>query len=133
MTTAQDWGPSTDADSAGGPLASRRQRVRAWMRGGSFGPTGLTRRGCLLVLASVLVVAVPVVALTLAHVDPHASLKVWILAITLIALVGALLRVVADAGPDPQADLDRAGKAVGAVAAAYTALAVIIDWGMLHL
>ncbi|QHC67915.1 hypothetical protein GSU68_15975 [Rathayibacter sp. VKM Ac-2759] len=113
--------------------ATPRLRLRAWLRGGSFGPTELSRRGCLLVLASVLAVLIPVVSLTLMAVDAHLALKVWVLAITVIAVVGAVLRVVADVRPDPQDDLDRAGKAIGAVAALYTALAVIIDWSLLHL
>ncbi|WKK72389.1 hypothetical protein Q0F99_05305 [Rathayibacter oskolensis] len=83
-------------------------------------------------LASILAVLIPVVSLTLMAVDAHLALKVWVLAITVIAVVGAVLRVVADVRPDPQDDLDRAGKAIGAVAALYTALAVIIDWSLLH-
>lgn len=118
-------GVATEGDT-GSPL-------RAWLRRGSFGPTGLTHRGCLLVALSVLAVVVPVVTLTVLAVDPHVALKVWVLAITIDALVGALLRVVADMGPTPRSDLDRAGKAVGAVAALFTALAVIIDWSLLHL
>ena len=102
MTTAQDWGPSTDADSAGGPPPSRRQRVRAWMRGGSFGPTGLTRRGCLLVLASALVVAVPVVAVSAPVVAAGAGVAavsvvvvVVVVAESVVVVAGAVVVVVA--------------------------------------
>ncbi|TCL85849.1 MULTISPECIES: hypothetical protein [unclassified Rathayibacter] len=120
---------TTDAEAA----APTRRPLRAWLSQGSYGPTDLTRRGVLLVVVSVLAVLVPVVTLTLLDVDSHVSLKVWILAVTVIALLGALLRVVADMRPGPRSDLDRAGKAVGAVAALFTALAVIIDWSLLHL
>lgn len=113
--------------------ARRTHPVRAWLRASSFGPTDLTHRGCLLVAASILAVLIPVVTLTLLDVDAHVALKVWVLAVTVDALVGALLRVIADMRPTPRSDLDRAGKAVGAVAALFTALAVIIDWGLLHL
>ncbi|ROS23373.1 hypothetical protein EDF22_3154 [Rathayibacter sp. PhB127] len=113
--------------------AAARRPLRVWLSQGSYGPTDLTRRGVLLVVVSVLAVLVPVVTLTLLDVDSHVSLKVWILAVTVIALLGALLRVVADMRPGPRSDLDRAGKAVGAVAALFTALAVIIDWSLLHL
>jgi hypothetical protein len=126
----------TDADAPPerlGSDASRRSRLRAWLRAGSFGPTDLSHRGLLLVLLSVVLVLVPVLTLTLMDVDAHLALKVWLLAITVIALLGAMLRVVADIRPTPRADLDRAGKAVGAVAALYTAAAVIIDWSILHL
>ncbi|MCJ1698609.1 hypothetical protein MT356_02670 [Rathayibacter festucae] len=120
------------AESAETADAARRP-LRVWLSQGSYGPTDLTRRGVLLVVVSVLAVLVPVVTLTLLDVDSHVSLKVWILAVTVIALLGALLRVVADMRPGPRSDLDRAGKAVGAVAALFTALAVIIDWSLLHL
>ncbi|AZZ53725.1 hypothetical protein [Rathayibacter festucae] len=123
---------TSTTESAVTAAASRRP-LRAWLSQGSYGPTDLTRRGVLLVVVSVLAVLVPVVTLTLLDVDSHVSLKVWILAVTVIALLGALLRVVADMRPGPRSDLDRAGKAVGAVAALFTALAVIIDWSLLHL
>ncbi|MWV51335.1 hypothetical protein GRS96_18855 [Rathayibacter sp. VKM Ac-2803] len=113
--------------------ATARLRLGEWLRGGSFGPTDLTRRGCLLVLVSIFAVLIPVGSLTLMAADAHFALKVWILAITVIAVLGAVLRVIADVRPNPQDDLDRAGKAIGAVAALYTALAVIIDWSLLHL
>lgn len=126
-TTATETSKTETADPAS------RRPLRAWLSQGSYGPTDLTRRGVLLVVVSVLAVLVPVVTLTLLDVDSHVSLKVWILAVTVIALLGALLRVVADMRPGPRSDLDRAGKAVGAVAALFTALAVIIDWSLLHL
>ncbi|ROQ64943.1 hypothetical protein EDF36_0445 [Rathayibacter sp. PhB152] len=128
--TATETSKTESAETA--DPASRRP-LRAWLSQGSYGPTDLTRRGVLLVVVSVLAVLVPVVTLTLLDVDSHVSLKVWILAVTVIALLGALLRVVADMRPGPRSDLDRAGKAVGAVAALFTALAVIIDWSLLHL
>ena len=115
------------------PGPRRRTRLRAWLRAGSFGPTDLSHRGLLLVLLSIVLVLVPVLTLTLMDVDAHVALKVWLLAITVIALLGAMLRVVADIRPTPRSDLDRAGKAVGAVAALSTAAAVIIDWSILHL
>lgn len=120
------------AEAPGTP-ATRRSRLRAWLREGSLGPTELNRRGVLLVLLSIVLVLAPVLTLTLMDVDSHVALKVWLLAITVIAMLGALLRVVADIRPTPRSDLDRAGKAVGAVAAIYTAAAVIIDWSILHL
>jgi len=120
------------AETPGRPT-SRRSRLRAWLREGSLGPTELTHRGTLLVLLSIVLVLAPVLTLTLMDVDSHVALKVWLLAITVIAMLGALLRVVADVRPTPRTDLDRAGKAVGAVAAIYTAAAVIIDWSILHL
>ncbi|NQX13321.1 hypothetical protein HQQ80_16970 [Microbacteriaceae bacterium VKM Ac-2855] len=110
-----------------------RRSLRLWLRGGSFGPTGLSRRACLLVAGSILAVLVPIGTLSLLAVDSHISLKVWVLAITVIALVGALLRVLSDTGAGGRDDLDRAGKAIGAVAALFTALAVIIDWSILQL
>lgn len=128
-TTATETAKTESAETA----AAARRPLRAWLSQGSYGPTDLTRRGVLLVVVSVLAVLVPVVTLTLLDVDSHVSLKVWILAVTVIALLGALLRVVADMRPGPRSDLDRAGKAVGAVAALFTALVVIIDWSLLHL
>lgn len=128
-TTATETAETESAETAD----ASRHPLRAWLSQGSYGPTDLTRRGVLLVVVSVLAVLVPVVTLTLLDVDSHVSLKVWILAVTVIALLGALLRVVADMRPGPRSDLDRAGKAVGAVAALFTALAVIIDWSLLHL
>ena len=124
---------AADGTTDAGTAAAPRRPLRAWLSEGSYGPTDLTRRGALLVVVSFLAVLVPVVTLTLLDVDSHVSLKVWILAVTVIALLGALLRVVADMRPGPRSDLDRAGKAVGAVAALFTALAVIIDWSLLHL
>jgi hypothetical protein len=132
-TTATETSKTESAETAGIAAAASRHPLRAWLSQGSYGPTDLTRRGVLLVVVSVLAVLVPVVTLTLLDVDSHVSLKVWILAVTVIALLGALLRVVADMRPGPRSDLDRAGKAVGAVAALFTALAVIIDWSLLHL
>ena len=123
--------PVETADGQEGGAA--RTPLRVWLSEGSYGPTDLARRGVLLVVGSVLAVLVPIVTLTLLDVDSHLSLKVWILAVTVIALLGALLRVVADMRPGPRSDLDRAGKAVGAVAALFTALAVVIDWSLLHL
>lgn len=123
--------PVETADGQEGGAA--RRPLRVWLSEGSYGPTDLARRGVLLVVGSVLAVLVPIVTLTLLDVDSHLSLKVWILAVTVIALLGALLRVVADMRPGPRSDLDRAGKAVGAVAALFTALAVVIDWSLLHL
>jgi len=126
--------PDADAPLDRAPSdARRRTRLRAWLRAGSFGPTELSHRGLLLVLLSIVLVLVPVLTLTLMDVDAHLALKVWLLAITVIALLGAVLRVVADIWPTPRSDLDRAGKAVGAVAALSTAAAVIIDWSILHL
>lgn len=143
---ASDPGPSASdpGSSTSGPHraagaeatdrpTTRRSRLRAWLREGSLGPTELTHRGVLLVLLSIVLVLAPVLTLTLMDVDSHVALKVWLLAITVIAMLGALLRVVADIRPTPRSDLDRAGKAVGAVAAIYTAAAVIIDWSILHL
>ncbi|MCJ1687935.1 hypothetical protein [Rathayibacter sp. VKM Ac-2927] len=137
-TSAPQASAATEAETETGTdgaetAAAARRPLRAWLSEGSYGPTDLTRRGVLLVVVSVLAVLVPVVTLTLLDVDSHVSLKVWILAVTVIALLGALLRVVADMRPGPRSDLDRAGKAVGAVAALFTALAVIIDWSLLHL
>ncbi|QHC64323.1 hypothetical protein GSU69_17660 [Rathayibacter festucae] len=132
-TEAAATGTAATETSKTVTAAASRRPLRAWLSQGSYGPTDLTRRGVLLVVVSVLAVLVPVVTLTLLDVDSHVSLKVWILAVTVIALLGALLRVVADMRPGPRSDLDRAGKAVGAVAALFTALAVIIDWSLLHL
>lgn len=115
------------------PTADRRARLRTWLRGGSIGPTELSHRGSLLVLLSILLILVPIAILTLAHADAHTALKATVVTITVTALVGALLRVVADARPVPRNDLDRAGKAVGAVAAAFTVLSVVVDWGVLRL
>jgi hypothetical protein len=132
-TSAPQASAATEATDGAEAEAAASRPLRAWLSQGSYGPTDLTRRGVLLVVVSVLAVLVPVVTLTLLDVDSHVSLKVWILAVTVIALLGALLRVVADMRPGPRSDLDRAGKAVGAVAALFTALAVIIDWSVLHL
>ncbi|QHC67912.1 hypothetical protein GSU68_15960 [Rathayibacter sp. VKM Ac-2759] len=119
--------------SPGASRQSARQGLRAWLRGGAFGPTELSRRGVILVVVSVVVVVIPVVGLTLLSVEVHLALKVSVLAVTVVALVGAALRVVADARPTPRGDLDRAGKVIGAVAALFTALAVLLDWGGLDL
>lgn len=122
---------STDSPPSPAPVGDRA--VRAWLRGGSLGPTALSRRGGILVLLSILLVLVPIAVLTLLHVDAHVSLKVTVVTITVTALVGAVLRVIADARPTPRGDLDRAGKAVGAVAAVFTVLSVVVDWSIIRL
>ncbi|KQQ05597.1 MULTISPECIES: hypothetical protein [unclassified Rathayibacter] len=121
------------ASDSGTAVATEPRDLRSWLREGAFGPTELSHRGVLLVLLSVVVVIVPVVGLTLLSVEVHLALKVSVLAVTVVALVGAALRVIADARPTPRSDLDRAGKVIGAVAALFTALAVILDWGGLDL